>query len=117
VGGEHKPKFVVHFNDGQTQVNGRLPPEIVQRIVRQNSGRFRACYEAGLRDNPALAGRVAVKFMIGRDGSVTAALDGGSDLPNASVTQCMIRNFMNLSFPQPEGGTVSVVYPFQLAPQ
>jgi hypothetical protein len=29
----------------------------------------------------------------------------------------MIRNFMNLSFPQPEGGTVSVVYPFQLAPQ
>ena len=29
--------------------NGHLPPEIIQRIVRQNFGRFRFCYENGLR--------------------------------------------------------------------
>ena len=41
---------------GATQVNGRLPPEVIQRIVRQNFGRFRLCYENGLRNNPNLAG-------------------------------------------------------------
>jgi len=43
-------------------VNGRLPPEVIQRIVRQNFGRFRNCYESSLRTNPSLTGRVAVKF-------------------------------------------------------
>ncbi|HLM76117.1 MAG TPA: FHA domain-containing protein, partial [Polyangiaceae bacterium] len=28
-----------------TSVSGRLPPEVIQRIVRQNFGRFRLCYE------------------------------------------------------------------------
>ena len=70
-----------------------------------------------MRENPALSGRVVAKFMIGRGGEVTAALDGGSDLPNATVVQCVVRSFLNLSFPAPEGGTVQVVYPFNLSPQ
>ena len=56
---------------GATQVNGRLPPEVIQRIVRQNFGRFRLCYENGLRNNPNLQGRVSVRFVIGRDGAVS----------------------------------------------
>ena len=56
------------FVEGATQVNGRLPPEVIQRIVRQNFGRFRLCYENGLRNNPNLQGRVTVKFVIDRSG-------------------------------------------------
>ncbi len=96
---------------GALQVNGRLPPEVISRIVRQNFGRFRLCYENGLRTNPNLQGRVAVKFVIDRTGSVTTATDGGSDLPDSSVVACVVRGFSNLSFPQPEGGIVTVVYP------
>ncbi len=51
--------------------SGRLPPEVIQRIVRQNFGRFRLCYENGLRNNPNLQGRVSVRFVIGRDGAVS----------------------------------------------
>ena len=29
-----------------------MTPEVIQRIVRQNYGRFRLCYENGLRNNP-----------------------------------------------------------------
>ena len=50
------------LREGAVQVNGRLPPEVIQRIVRQNFGRFRLCYEDGLKSNPELAGRVTVKF-------------------------------------------------------
>jgi hypothetical protein len=89
--------------------------------VRSRSGvsasRSRAlCYENGLRTNPKLAGRVTVKFVIDRSGAVTSATDSGSDLPDKLVVSCVVRGFGNISFPQPEGGIVTVVYPIDLAP-
>ncbi len=101
---------------GTLNVNGRLPPEVIQRIVRQNFGRFKLCYQNGLRSNPALQGRVTTKFVIDRDGSVKSSQDGGSDMPDLGVTQCVVRAFGNLSFPQPEGGIVQVVAPIIFNP-
>jgi hypothetical protein len=102
--------------EGVTSVNGRLPPEVIQRIVRQNFGRFRLCYQNALRSNPNLQGRVTVKFAIDRSGAVQMTADGGSDLPDQSVVQCVVRAFANLSFPEPEGGVVTVVYPIVFNP-
>ena len=104
------------LRQGAMQVNGRLPPEVIQRIVRQNFGRFRLCYENSLRSNPKLQGRVAVKFVIDRSGAVSTASDGGSDLPDQAVVSCVVRGFGNLSFPQPEGGIVVVNYPIIFSP-
>lgn len=101
---------------GATTVNGALPPEVIQRIVRQNFGRFRLCYENGLKKNPNLSGRIAVKFVIGADGSVSRSGDGGSDLPDTAVRECVAKSFMGLSFPKPEKGTVEVVYPIAFSP-
>lgn len=115
LGGSHSTK-APKVRMGATTVNGRLPPEVIQRIVRQNYGRFRLCYENGLRNNPNLQGRVAVRFVIGRDGAVSNVGNGGSDLPDSSVVQCVIRAYYGLSFPQPEGGIVTVVYPIMFSP-
>ncbi len=115
LGGAHQTR-APSIRQGATQVNGRLPQEVIQRIVRQNFGRFRLCYENGMRTNPNLAGRVAVKFVIDRSGSVSTASDGGSDLPDQSVVSCVVRGFGNLSFPSPEGGIVTVVYPIIFNP-
>jgi len=71
------------MREGSTAVNGRLPPEVIQRIVRQNFGRFRLCYENGARTAPSLKGRVSVRFVIDRTGAVVGAADAGSDLPTA----------------------------------
>lgn len=101
---------------GAVSVTGRLPPEVIQRIVRQNFGRFRLCYENGLRNNPNLQGRVGVRFVIGRDGAVTNVSNGGSDMPDGGVVRCVVRAFNGLSFPQPEAGIVSVVYPIMFSP-
>jgi hypothetical protein len=54
---------------------------------------------------------VSVRFVIGRDGSVSNAANGGSDLPDSGVVQCVVRSFYGLSFPQPEAGIVTVVQP------
>jgi hypothetical protein len=51
-----------------------------------------------------------VRFVIGRDGSVSSVRHDG-DFPDQAVAECVSRAFSGLSFPQPEGGTVSVTYP------
>jgi Ca-activated chloride channel family protein len=100
---------------GTTTVNGRLPTEVVQRIVRQNFGRFRLCYEQGLSRNPNLEGRVIVRFVIERDGSLSNLSNAGSDLPDSAVVSCVISAYSAISFPQPERGIVSVVYPIEFS--
>jgi hypothetical protein len=116
TGGGHLAKAPIMRPPPTIETNGRLPAEVIQRIVRQNFGRFRLCYEAGLRNNPALTGRVVTKFVIGRDGSVMQASDAGSDLASQEVVSCVVRSFGNLSFPQPDNGVATVVYPIALSP-
>ncbi len=115
LGGSHRTK-APQVRMGATQVSGRLPPEVIRRIVRQNYGRFRLCYEQGLGRNPNLEGRVTVRFVIGRDGAVSNVSNGGSDLPDSSVVGCVVKAFYGLSFPKPEGGIVTVQYPIMLEP-
>jgi outer membrane biosynthesis protein TonB len=94
-----------------------MSPVVIQRTVRTNFGKFRPCYEKGLARNADLTGRVMVRFMIDRDGKVSNVADGGSDLPDSEVVECVMRAFHSLEFPQPEDGIVTVVYPIMLAPR
>ncbi|WP_438006052.1 AgmX/PglI C-terminal domain-containing protein [Sorangium sp. So ce321] len=114
-GAGHKPS-APRMRTGTPSVSGRIPPEVIQRIVRQNFGRFRLCYENGLRNNPNLTGRVSVGFSIGRDGAVSSVQNGGSDLPDAGVVSCVVRSFYGLSFPPPDAGIVTVTYPLLFSP-
>jgi hypothetical protein len=116
IPGYHTPT-VKPLRYANPTVNGRLPPEVIQRIVRANDGRYRFCYQTGLKANPALTGRVTVRFMIDRTGAVALAADGGSDIPDASVRQCVVSAFTSLSFPAPDSGTVTVVYPITFSPE
>lgn len=99
---------------GEVKVSGRLPPEVIRRIVRQNFGRFRHCYEQGLRTDPTLAGKVALELVIAKDGSVAQVRDGGSGLRDKGVVACMLKHLHALTFPAPEGGVVKVSYGLEL---
>jgi hypothetical protein len=104
------------MRQGSPTVEGRIPPDVIQRTVRQNFGRFRFCYQDGLRNNPSLAGRVAVRFVIDRSGAVSTVANGGSDLPDTKVVSCVVRAFYGLSFPAPDNGIVMVTYPLMFSP-
>jgi outer membrane biosynthesis protein TonB len=97
--------------------HGRLPPAVIQRIVRQDHGRLRQCYEASLASNPTLRGLVRVKFVIDRTGAVALAQSSGSTMPDATVVECALREFRSLKFPPPEGeAAVAVIYPIVFKP-
>jgi beta-lactamase regulating signal transducer with metallopeptidase domain len=95
---------------------GRLAPEVIQNVVRTNFGLFRTCYEAGLKRNAQLQGRVTVRYVISTDGTTQMAADEGSDLPDPQVVQCVIERFGRLTYPAPKDGYVTVVYPIEFAP-
>ncbi len=116
TGGGHHSRAPRLTLVGGTSVSGHLPPEVIQRIVRQNYGRFRGCYERGLSANPNLTGRVTARFIIDRDGAVSNAANGGSDLPDSKVVSCVLSQFYGISFPPPENGIVTVSYPIMFTP-
>lgn len=102
---------------GELVVNGRLDPEAIGRVVRSRVPSFGKCYDAAYKPGAMLEGRVTVKFVIHRDGNVAVAADGGSDLPEPSVVQCVIEQVRSLRFPQPEAGVVTVVAPLFFTPR
>ncbi|MBI5534402.1 MAG: AgmX/PglI C-terminal domain-containing protein [Deltaproteobacteria bacterium] len=118
LGGAHRATPPQVKMVAPTITGGGLPTEIVQRIVRQNFGRFRLCYENGLKNNPNLQGRVSTRFIIDASGVVQSVTNGGSDLPDPNVVQCVIKAYAGLSFPAPDSGqAITVVVPISFAPE
>ena len=113
--GRHIPKQPSIRHANTDLQGGRIPPQVVQRIVRQNFGRFRLCYQQGLARNPSLEGRVSVRFVIGRDGAVNNVGAVGG-FPDSQVQTCVQSAFYGLSFPPPDGGVVKVTYPLMFSP-
>jgi hypothetical protein len=103
------------IHEGTATVSGAIPVDVIRRIVRQNLGRFRLCYESEHKSDPKLQGHIDIKFIIDRDGSVSHAEAHRSNLPDRLV-QCVVHGVEMLSFPQPEEGTVTVVYPIRFEP-
>ena len=90
---------------------GRLPPTVIQQIVRSHFSEMRRCYEDALRTSPKLEGKVLVRFIIDRDGHTSSAEDGGSTIADPNVIACVVSEFKALVYPVPEGGIITVVYP------
>lgn len=99
--GPHLPR-----EGGDHPSRGTLPHEDIERVVLGGLGAFRSCYEEGLRNEPKLAGRLTVRFVIAPSGAVTNASAAGK-LSDATVTQCITKAFDGLAFPKPKGGVVT----------
>jgi hypothetical protein len=94
---------------------GFLPLALIQKVVRQNYGRFRMCHEEGL-SRGALEGRVTIRFTIGRGGVVSDVQDSGSDIPDGQTVACVAAAYRGMVFPKPIGGIVTVIYPIMFSP-
>lgn len=101
---------------GEAQVSVGLSPEVIHNTVKANFDKVQSCYEAGLRANPTLQGRVTVKLVIGSTGATKSAIATPGDFPDKSVVDCIGRAFNSLKFPPPSRGDVTVSYPVMLSP-
>jgi hypothetical protein len=94
-----------------------IPADVIRRVVLRNIGQINRCYEQGLATNPGLAGRVAVRFVIGSSGSVITSAPTSDTLGMPSVSACIAGAVQRWSFPVPaDSGAITVTYPFSLIP-
>jgi Ca-activated chloride channel homolog len=99
-------------------VTGSLSREVIRKVIQRHMKAVRACYEAALQANPALAGRMVVKLVIEGPGRVRSAIVAETTLNDAAVEACVVKVFAALVFPRiPGGGEATVNYPVELQPK
>ena len=91
---------------------GGLDKSSIDTVIKRNIAQIRYCYQKELFMSPNLSGKVVVKFVIAKDGSVSRSSVSASTLKSSKVEDCILNRFMKFSFQQPKGGIVIVKYPF-----
>ncbi len=92
---------------------GALDQSQVERVIKKHLSQIRYCYQKELNKNPGLYGKVVIKFVIAKDGTVSSARVNSTSMNNPIVENCICQRFMRFQFPEPKGGGICIVsYPF-----
>jgi beta-lactamase regulating signal transducer with metallopeptidase domain len=91
---------------------GRLPPDLIQSVVKSHFDEFRACYEKLAEPRPTVT--LAMHFTIGRAGRIDEGHVDAEEKPD--LGRCAEQVMRGIVFPAPEGGVVTVSYPILFAP-
>ncbi len=89
---------------------GVLDLAAVDDVVNSGFPLFARCYRDGVQRNSNLDGAVRLRFVVGEAGQVTVVEDGGSDLTDRQVIDCVAEGFYALRFPEPQRGDAHLVY-------
>jgi hypothetical protein len=105
-------RFFASFQLLAPEPNASTGDEI-QTVIRSEIDEVRRCYAyASAAADRELAGRIAMDFTIGPEGTVTACRAGETTLPE-EMTGCMVEVIEALKFPRPgDGKPIVVRYPF-----
>lgn len=95
---------------------GVLDPNEIASVVKRRTGAVKACYERQLKRNNKLAGAVKVQFTIEQSGRVERASVTENSTGDAELGTCIANQIRTWRFRQPDGGSITVAYPFVFAP-
>lgn len=110
-GGERAVKGIVK-DSAPVDVDGSLDPSVIAREIRGRLGAIKACYEAGLKRNPNIGGKLQLRFEISSVGKVTSADIENDTMHDEEVASCIKSRVQTWRFPAPSGGSVQFSYPF-----
>jgi hypothetical protein len=102
---------------GCAPAGGRLDDDLVRRIVQAHLPEARRCYDAIRTTDAAAAGVVAVDLTIGEDGEVADVVVFADDFAGTTMDACIRETVDRWIFPRPDGGPVTVSYPFVFLPR
>jgi TonB family protein len=95
---------------------GVLDSSAIAKVVSRRKGAIKSCYEKQLKRNPKLAGKVKVQFTILQSGRVSNARVLEDTTGDPAVGKCIVSGMQRWRFPKPDGGDVTVAFPFVFAP-
>lgn len=102
---------------GDPIILGALDKSLIDAVIKRHMNQLRYCYQRELTNDPDLGGKIVVKFVVAKDGSVASAAIKSSTMGIAAVEACVTSRFMRMQFPEPKGGGIVIVsYPFIFRP-
>ena len=97
---------------------GTLDAFLVRDKIRKDLPKINRCYESALRREPALEGKVSVRFAVIRNGYVKGVRVVENTTGNTSVEHCVAKVVRALRFPRRRNGkSVRFTFPFVFSPQ
>ena len=101
-------------NAGQKHMEGNIAPDAVIKVVKQNSGGLRACYEKALKRKPDLqyVSSVTVRFQIVNTGQAESVVFAPHT--DAEMEKCMASTMEKWKFPTFQGEPVAFEQPVNL---
>ncbi|MBK7860569.1 MAG: AgmX/PglI C-terminal domain-containing protein [Archangiaceae bacterium] len=92
----------------------------IRAAVADARPQVRECYEAWLKVNPQLQGRLKVAFRITSDGGTEATIDqvhlvGDAGMGNLAFEGCVLSVMSGLHFDPPPQGALEVTYPLSFS--
>ena len=95
-----------------------LDRALIEAAIDPHRGDIAGCYQRIRQDHPELQGKVTVKIVIDKGGSVSKADLKSTTLNDADVEQCVIELLRKVRFPEPRGGGIVIMsYPVSFAPE
>ncbi|MCP4606113.1 MAG: AgmX/PglI C-terminal domain-containing protein [Proteobacteria bacterium] len=94
------------------KVKGRLSRADVSRVVNSHIHAIQACYERALMNKSGLSGRIVFDWTVTEKGKVKGVRVRSSTLSSPNVANCISKRIKRWKFPRPEGGEVTITYPF-----
>jgi TonB family protein len=102
--------------EGAASSNAKRDNSAINVVVASHKASIRMSYEKYLKRDPALAGKVTVRFTISASGSVTAVTIMENTTNNGELEQEIIRKVRMWRFETIPEGDVTVTYPFVFTP-
>jgi TonB family protein len=117
VGTKKEAKISGRVVDSSPEVeSGDIDRDGLARFVKARLSAIQGCYEAQLKRNPSLRGKIVVRFTIGENGRISDVEIDENTMGNDEVASCIKAKIRAWSTPFKPGGEVPVSYPFVFTP-
>ncbi len=94
---------------------GRLSEALILAALSKRLHKFQYCYEKALLGDPQLAGNIMMEWVIHPGGQATSVRVVRSQLNRSALHSCIGSEISTIRFPSPQGGSVTVKYPFNFS--
>jgi len=116
-GAEVQVKAVVKASEpSETFGTGTLDQNKISETVKRRMGAVKSCYEKELKRNSQLQGKIAMQFTIEESGRVGDVVVKQDTMGDPAVGECIKAAISRWRFDSPEGGSITVGYPFIFSP-
>jgi outer membrane biosynthesis protein TonB len=94
-----------------------IDPAKLAAFVKARMGLIKACYENGLKRNPNLKGKIAIRFTILETGGIADVAAAQNTIGQPEVAACIMSTVRSWRTPFRPAGPVTVEYPFVFSVQ